>query len=103
MTICPEWEVTLGGLFAGGAAQVEVLTGTAGTNGKVQESSFILEPKLIVAHRLTPWFKLGASASYIEPLAQSDTVTGTNIATGNISLHGASGGVEFIFGRFDRD
>jgi len=99
--LCPDWDVSIGGLFAGGAAQVEVLSTTA--NGKVQEASFIFQPKVSVAYLAAPWFKVGVSGSYFEPLAQSDSVKGTNVTTGNISLHGLSGGVDFIFGRFDRD
>ena len=96
--INPNFDISVGSLFAVGYARTEVLS--TALNGRTDEESFILAPKILAAYKIAPWLKIGLSASYFEPLAQNDTVKGQNLTTGNISLHGASGGFEFIIGRF---
>ena len=92
------FDISIGNLFAVGYARTEVLS--TAQNGRTDEEAFILAPKILAAYKIAPWLKIGLSASYFEPLAQNDVVKGQTLTTGNISLHGASGGFEFILGRF---
>ena len=96
--ISDDFEITFGSLFSWGTARVEVISAALGA--RTDEESFILAPKLIAAYKVAPWLKVGVSGSYLEPLAQSDSIRGANLTPGNISIHGASAGVEFIFGYF---
>jgi hypothetical protein len=91
-------DLAVGSLFASGSAQAQVIT--TGVSGQTNESSFTLEPKVIVTHKIAHWLKIGVSGSYIEPVGMNQTIQGNTLTTGHISLHGISGGVEFVFGRF---
>jgi hypothetical protein len=98
LQLCKDVDIAVGSLFGYGSAEMNVVT--TGVSGETDETSFTLEPKIVVDFKISPWFKVGVSGSYVEPLAQSQSIKGNQLTTGNISLHGASGGVEFVFGRF---
>lgn len=93
-----ECTISIGNLLAYGDANLQVIT--TGISGSTDETSFTIEPKLTASHIIAPWLKLGLSVSYIEPLSQSQSITGNTLNNGNISLHGFSGGVELAIGRF---
>ena len=91
-------DISVGSVIGWGNARTEIVT--TGVSGRTDENAFILQPKLIAAYRVAPWLKVGVSGAYMEPIGASQSIKGNQLTTGNISLHGASGGVEFIIGRF---
>jgi hypothetical protein len=93
-----DFDITLGSLLGYGNATMEVIT--PGISGQTSESAFVIEPKIIASYKICSMLKIGISGSYIEPLGQSQSIKGNTLTSGNISLHGASAGVEFTIGHF---
>ena len=89
------WDTSFGGLFSYGYAQTELIN--LGPSGRTTETSFMIEPKLTVAYRLSPWIKVGLSGTWMIPTSEKQKIRGNNL-TGNaeISAKGPSGGLEII-------
>jgi len=96
--LSPQMNLAIGTILGFAHARAEVLSATA--NGRTDENSFLIEPRIRMTYQFASWLKAGVSVSYLEPLAQSVTVSGQSLSPGNISFHGASVGLDFVLGHF---
>jgi hypothetical protein len=91
-------EVTVGGLIGGSAAIVEVFS--SNLNGKLTETSVVLQPSVGVDYQIAKAFKLGLLASYTYTFAESENLKSKDIGVADISLRGVSLGAQLIVGVF---
>ncbi len=94
------WELFLGSSFGLGSALVEVLSPTV--NGRLTESSFYIEPSLLVAHPISNNVKLGFQFSYVYPMNISSEAKGQSLGMGHISAQGWTGTLQFILGTWGK-